>query len=142
MIFGTDNVYGKKMNIVEMGIDASIKRGRVIADNIANADTPFFKRSEVSFEAQMRRALNSEKKPKYPAVMTNERHIPFESVIDYRTVKPQISVEYDSIYRNDKNNVDIDKEAVDASKNALHYNALMEIYSRNIRILDIAMRAT
>lgn len=140
MIFGTNNVFGKKMKMVEMSLNASLTRREVIADNIANADTPFFKRSEVSFEAQMRRAIKSEQKPKFPALMTDKRHISFSDVIDYKSVRPRITVEYDSNYRNDKNNIDIDKEMVDATKNAMHYNSMMEIYSRNIRVLDIAMR--
>jgi flagellar basal-body rod protein FlgB len=112
----------------------------VIADNIANADTPFFKRSDVTFESQLQRAVESEKEPEFPALLTDKRHIAFDEMIDYRTVKPKVQVEYDSISRNDKNNVDIDKEMTDATKNALQYNALTESYSRNLKILDMMMR--
>ncbi|MFN3659684.1 MAG: flagellar basal body rod protein FlgB, partial [Brevinematales bacterium] len=76
----------------------------------------------------------------FPALLTDKRHMAFEEYIDYRTVKPQVRIEYDSNYRNDKNNVDIDKEMTDATKNAMQYNALLEAYSRNIKILDTVMR--
>lgn len=140
MLFGTNTDFGKKMFILERGLDASVVRREVIADNIANADTPFFKRSEVSFESQMARAIASEQEPEFPALMTDERHMSFEDVIDYQGVKARINVEYDTVYRNDKNNVDIEKEMIIATKNAMHYNAMMEIYNRNIRVLDTVLR--
>jgi len=140
MIFNPNTDYGKKMNIMEMAMGASLVRRETIADNIANADTPFFKRSEVTFESQLQRAIESEKEPEFPALMTDERHISFDQMIDYKGVKPKVVVEYDSIYRNDKNNVDIDKEMSDANKNAMQYNAMLESYSRNLKLIDYVMR--
>ncbi len=140
MFFGINTDYGKKMQMMEMALNANSLRRDVIADNIANADTPFFKRSEVTFESQLQRAIESEKEPEFPTLLTDEKHIDFNEKIDYRGVKPRIAVEFDSISKNDKNNVDIDKEMTDATKNALQYNALMESYSRNVKILDYVMR--
>lgn len=140
MFFDISSGYGKKMQMIEMALNANVVRRDVIADNIANADTPFFKRSDVTFESQLQRAVESEKEPDFPALLTDKRHIAFDEMIDYRTVKPKVQVEYDSISRNDKNNVDIDKEMTDSTKNALQYNALTESYSRNLKILDMMMR--
>lgn len=140
MVFDIHSNYGKKMFIYEKALNATLIRRQVIADNIANADTPFFKRSEVSFESQLKRAIDSEKAPQFPALMTDKRHISFEEYIDYKDVQPRITVEYDSNYRNDKNNVDIDKEMLEATKNSLHYNALLEVYSRNLKIIDMVIR--
>lgn len=140
MFFGVGSDFGKKMDLQEMAINANVKRREVISDNIANADTPFFKRSEVTFESQLQRAVESEKEPEFPNIMTDRKHFSFSEAIDYRTVRPKVVVEYDSNYRSDKNNVDIDKEMTDSTKNAMQYNALMESYSRNIKILDFVLR--
>ncbi len=140
MFFGIDGGFSKKMEMMEMAMNANSVRRDVIADNIANADTPFFKRSDVTFESQLERAIDSEKEPEFPALLTDKRHIPFDEKIDYRTVKPRIQVEYDSISKNDKNNVDIDKEMTDATKNSLEFNALLESYSRNLKIIDMVIR--
>ncbi len=140
MLFGIDTAFGKKMRMAEMSLGAVSLRREVIADNIANADTPFFKRSEVTFESQLRRAVDSEREPEVPTLMTDKRHMDFNDRIDYRSVRARVRVEHDSNYRNDKNNIDIDKEMADATKNALQYNALMESYSRNIKIIDFVMR--
>ncbi|NPV01100.1 MAG: flagellar basal body rod protein FlgB [Brevinematales bacterium] len=140
MVFGVDSDFGKKMKLIEMALDANTIRREVIADNIANVNVPFFKRSEVSFESQLTRALESEQKDEFPTLMTDQRHMSFNQYIDYQTVTPRITVEYDSNYRNDKNNVDIDKEMIDSTKNSMQYNALMEMYSRNLKIVDFVIR--
>ena len=40
----------KAFNVLERSLDAATLRQKVIANNIANVDTPFFKRSVVQFE--------------------------------------------------------------------------------------------
>ncbi|MCS7299080.1 MAG: flagellar basal body rod protein FlgB [Spirochaetia bacterium] len=142
MIFSTTNKDGKLLDLIKRDLNAVIIRHNVISDNIANADTPGFRRAEVSFESQLKRALESERKTEYPARMTHTKHIPFEEKIDYRTVRPRISIDYDTFYRNDKNGVDIDKEMVDFTKNAMRYNLLIEMYNRNARKIELVMRST
>lgn len=141
MIFSTSNKDGRLLDLIKRDLDAVVIRHNVISDNIANADTPGFKRAEVSFESQLKRALDSEEGPKYPTKMTHNKHIPFEDIIDYRTVKPRISIDYDTFYRNDKNGVDIDKEMVDFTKNAMRYNLLVEMYNRNIKKVEMVLRS-
>lgn len=142
MIFSTSTKDGKLLDIIKRTLNAVVIRHNVIADNIANADTPGFRRAEVSFESQLKRALDSEKSPKYPTKMTHEKHIPFEEKIDYRTVRPRITIDFDTFYRNDKNGIDIDKEMVDFTKNAMRYNLLIEMYNRNIKKVETVIRST
>lgn len=141
MIFYTTSADGKLLDLIKRGLNAIVIRHNVISDNIANADTPGFKRAEVSFESQLKRALDSERKTEYPARMTHVKHIPFEEKIDYRTVKPRITIDYDTFYRNDKNGVDIDKEMVDFTKNSMRYNLLIEMYNRNIKKIESVIRS-
>ncbi len=58
--------FGKNLEIMTRELDVAALRQNVIANNIANADTPNFKRSVVNFESQLRRALESEKPPEVP----------------------------------------------------------------------------
>ncbi len=141
MIFSPYSHEGKVLDIIKRTLDATVIRHNVIADNIANADTPNFKRAEVSFESQLKRALDSEKYPDHPAKKTSSKHLDFEDIIDYKTVRPKISVEFDSFYRNDKNGVDIDKEMVDFTKNSMRYNLLIEMYNRNIKKVEMVLRS-
>jgi len=124
--------------LLQKAMDTCVLRHQVIADNIANADTPGFKRSRVTFEAQLKRALESEEYVKNcpKAYMTNKKHIPFAKPLDYRKVQPKINVDYDTTYKNDKNNVDIEKEVSDAVQNTLRYKALAERIKGNFKMLN------
>ncbi len=142
MIFGDSYAsgMGRTSAMLEKGIQASTIRRQLIANNIANVDTPGYKIAELSFESQLRRAVASEQPQRLEAYKTDSRHIDFDKKIDFRDVEGKISVEYDTYYRNDGNNVDIDIESAKAAKNTMQYNLLMELYSRNIKLLDIAMQ--
>ena len=45
------------VNVLDKAADASWKRNEVIANNIANVDTPDFKRSDVTFETYLAKEL-------------------------------------------------------------------------------------
>lgn len=139
-MFDTTNSLSRTQFMLERGMDASLLRQNVIADNIANADTPYFKRSDVTFESQLKRAIDSHKNRPYPAKLTNARHIPFYQPMDYRQVRAKIQTENGSNFRNDKNNVDVEKEMVDAAKNALRYKAMAERLNRNYKKLLFLVR--
>lgn len=124
-------------------MDVEVKRRKVIADNIANADTPHFKRSDVSFEAGLRRALESQeyvKKEAVPARTTHERHIPFFTPIDPDSVKPRINIDYLTSMRNDGNNIDVEHETQEMLKNQLRYQALAQSLANNHRLMQVVMR--
>ena len=52
-----NNNFGRTVDLLHRTMDVSLLRRSVIADNIANADTPNFKRSVINFESQLKRAL-------------------------------------------------------------------------------------
>lgn len=129
--------------LLERGLDVEALRRKVIANNIANVDVPHFKRSEVNFESEVKRAIMDarEKENRLPALMTSERHISFFVPRDVRTVSPRVNLDYTSTYRNDGNNVDVEKEMVDAAKNQMRYNAFVSQLSHNFRMLKLSMRS-
>jgi flagellar basal-body rod protein FlgB len=128
--------------LIERALDVESLRRKVIANNIANVDVPHFKRSEVNFESELRRVIMGNKRQdnRYPARMTDKRHIPFYTLRDIRDVRPRINLDYNTTFRNDGNNVDIEKEMVDAAKNQMRYNALITSISQNFRVLKHVMR--
>ncbi len=138
MLLNSD--FMQTQDILQRAMSGSIIRQDVIADNIANADTPHFKRREVTFESELRRALRSYDPHPFPAALTNKKHIPFFRVKDYREVVPIVHLDYVTTYRNDGNNVDIDREMVDARRNALQYTAMARRIGDNFRLLSMVMR--
>jgi flagellar basal-body rod protein FlgB len=128
--------------LLEKGLDVETLRRKVIANNISNVDVPHFKRSEVNFESELKRAIldREEKENKLPALMTDERHIPFFVPREITTVHSRINLDYNTSFRNDGNNVDVEKEMVDAAKNLMRYNAFTTQLNNNFRMLKFVMR--
>ncbi len=133
----------KTQYLLEKSMDTSMIRRKVISDNIANADVPHFKRSDVSFEELLKRAIHSEKIEKantVPTQITHEKHIEFFKPLDYREVKPKINIDYLTTMRADGSNVDIEKEVSEASQNQMHYTMAIERLNQNNRVLNLVMR--
>jgi flagellar basal-body rod protein FlgB len=129
-------------NLLEKALSTESTRRRVIANNIANVDVPHFKRSEVNFESQLKRVVNEQNNPDrfYQAKMSDSKHIPFFVPRSVENVKSRINLDYNTTYRNDGNNVDIEKEMVDASKNVMRYNSYVSSLNHNYKLLKFVMR--
>lgn len=122
--------------LLSYAMDGAALRNRGIADNIANVDTPNFKRSEVLFEDQLRQLLQEPRKTT-PLKVTNPRHI--QVARKPASFSPEIYQVDDLSYRNDKNNVDIDTEIAKMSKNSIYYDALSTSLTQEIRLLRLAI---
>jgi len=119
-----DNSFGKNMELLHRTMDASLYRRSVIADNLANADTPNFKRSVVNFESELKRALDSENRGGMDAALTDDKHIAFNKTQDWKDVKPRKVLDYLTKSDNNGNNVDAEEEMMLAMQNQLQYNLL------------------
>jgi len=116
------NTFAKTVDVLHRAMDASTVRRQVIANNLANADVPNFKRSNVNFESELKRALESEKeKPALEITMTNPKHIPNWKERDYRDVQIRRVLDYTSTYNNNGNNVDPEQEFMLATENQMTY---------------------
>lgn len=134
------NNFGKTLDILHRTMDTSILRHQVSANNIANADTPNFKRSEVNFEAELKRALDSENVQKPKAYLTHEKHIPFDKSQDYRSVRPRRVLDYLSQADNNGNNVNLEEESMLLLQNQLRYNMLTQAVSSQLGRVNIVLR--
>ncbi len=135
------NGFGKTMDILHRTMDVSMYRQQVVADNIANADTPNFKRSNVNFEAELKRALDSEKqRPRVKTVVTNPRHISNDKVQNYRNVEPRRVLDYLSTSDNNGNNVDIEEESMLLLQNQLRYNLMTRSVSDHFTRINMVLR--
>ncbi len=134
--------FGKQIDILHRTMDAAVFRHGVISDNIANSDTPNFKRSVVNFESELKRALDSEKLVQFPALLTDKRHISFSRSRpkDYRTVLPKRVWDYLTTAKNNGNNVDIEQESMDLLQNQLLYTTLAPVISSEINRVNIVLR--
>lgn len=117
-------LFTKTMSLMGKGLDASSLRNTVISNNLANVDTPGFKRSEVVFEDELRKALA--KTGQLQGAVTHPKHIPIGSPA-LANVKPKVVLQNDTTMRNDGNNVDIDREMASLAENTITYTALAQM---------------
>ncbi len=130
--------FNRVVTLGQMALGNNLLRHEAISNNIANVDTPFYKRKMITFESELNRVLEQEKKISPPFHTTNERHIPFETKKHYTSVTSKILEEFDTNFRNDKNNVDIEKEVSDMVKNNLHFEAISKSISDHfVRIKSV-----
>ena len=112
-IFGKTNI-----PLLSKALTAYSMRQKSIADNIANVDTPGFRRSEVTFEEDLKKALEKRGVKGY---ITKEKHIPIGRR-EIEKVKPKYIVPKDESLASGMNNVNIDKEMAELAKNQIRYN--------------------
>jgi len=116
------NTFAKTVDLLHRAMDAGTVRRAVIADNIANATAKDFKRTDVNFESELKKALDSEnKRPALEMNMSHPGHFPNYKERDYRDVQIRRVLDYASQYNNNGNNVDPEKEFMLATRNQMNY---------------------
>jgi flagellar basal-body rod protein FlgB len=129
-----NTLWAKMVKAVHRAMDAATLRHRVYAHNLANVNTPGYKRKDVLFEQ-----LLKEEKARLKARRTHPLHLHFKVELFERA--PIVVQERATIYRNDENNVDPEYEMVQITKNSLLYNALsLRIGAEFRHIRDIIRR--
>ena len=120
------------INVLDKAADASWVRNDVLANNIANADTPNYKRKDVQFETYLSNAVAGT--DSLDETVAN---------IDLSTLESTTYTEQAGLsYRADGNNVDISTENVELAKNQLKYYTLMNSVNQEFGRLKSAMKTT
>ena len=87
--------------LMKMGLDATELRSRTIAENIANINTPNYKRRYVTFENSLKERVDN--------------------------AKIELKIDSSSVVREDGNNIDLENEKVNQAASTLQYNALVTL---------------
>jgi flagellar basal-body rod protein FlgB len=110
-------------DITQLGLERALQgaamRQTALSQNIANANTPGYRRREVDFHGALRDAM--------------------ERGADLKGVQFSESVDGAAVMRPDGGTVDVDVESANLAKNALEYEALVSAARARIDILKAAM---
>lgn len=120
------------VNVLGKAADAEWTRFGVLSNNIANVDTPGYKRQDVDFESQLRRALGDSR---YETVDAKVSHL--------TTTELNARIYTDSAgfsYRLDGNNVDIDTEGVEIAASQIKYNGLIDSINQEFANLKMVIK--
>jgi len=120
--------YIDPLAVLQKSLDALATQHQVVANNLANIDTPQFKRSIVSFQDKLKAALNINEPS--PLWRTHPMHFPIYQQVSLDNFKPDIQTLNDTIGRNDGNNVDMEMESGILAENNLLYNSMSDVTSR------------
>jgi len=135
------NSFQKSVDILHRAMNANVVERSVIANNIANANVPNFKRSMVNFESELKRALDTEKqKPALELAQTDPKHFSNYKARDYRDVQIRRVLDYSSTYNNNGNNVDPEQEGMLAVKNQMAYTLYAKAVEFEFEQINLALR--
>ncbi len=119
------------INVLDKAADASWLRESAITNNLANVDTPGYKRQEVDFEGILKTELG---RSKYETLDQKIRNIHLNH-LNARTYIDSANYSY----RLDHNNVDIDTEEMELASEQLRYTALTDSVNHEFSRLKSVM---
>ena len=119
-IFQTDNY-----QLARKLLDASVLRHEAIATNVANAETPGFRRLDVA--------------PDF-ATQLKARVAAGDFAATAGTIQPHLAEDQMArSLRPDGNTVEIERELLSMNKNSVEYDYLSEVVSNNLKQLKLAI---
>ena len=120
------------INVLNRAADAAWQRNEAISNNIANVDTPGYKRQDVAFESVLQQALGNNRYQSMDDKVAN---------VNLSRLRGRAYVDYANYsYRLDGNNVDIENENVMLAENQLKYQGLISSINQDFTNLQTVMK--
>ena len=105
------------VNVLHTSMDAAATRNDIINSNIANVNTPGYKRKDIRFETELKHAFTHASQNTIDSRVKN---------LDLEALTPEIYTDYEELsFRYDGNNVDINNESAILAKNQIKYNQIL-----------------
>lgn len=120
------------INVLSKAADASWTRESLIANNIANADTPGYKRQDIDFQSVLKNELSNYKYMNLDQKM---------NAVDLSKLNASVYTDHGNYsYRLDGNNVDIDTEQVELASEQIKYQALTQSITSEFQRLQTVIK--
>lgn len=121
------------INVLNKAAGASWTKNEIIANNIANVDTPDYKRKDLDFESLLADALSD-------ASLKTANMDKKVAGLSLSSLTPKVYTEYSTLsYRYDGNNVDIDTEQAYLADNQIKYYALLDSMTQEFNRLKTVL---
>lgn len=133
-------------DVVQKALDGHAARQKAISSNLANVETPNYRRKDVLFEEALGSAIARRQSAGAPQQASNATPLAMKatkpghfalnqapgSVSD---INPRVVESDDLKFRNDGNSVDLESEMASMARNTQRYIALSNIENRSLRSL-------
>jgi flagellar basal-body rod protein FlgB len=130
----------KTIQALQFSLDGLSKRVQVASQDLANADTPNFKASEVTFEGSLRKALRGEDPGTLSLTLTDGAHM------DPRHNTGAASITetplLNEVMKNDNNSVDVEREMTTLTTSNIMYDAIEQMAATKLSILRSSITDT
>ena len=112
------------------------ERQKVLSSNIANINTPGYKTQDLVFDHELKKASKD-----LPLATTHKDHISHE-IDEAKKVNPRL-VKVDNLEeQNDGNNVNLDQQMSEMSKNTVIFDALQSSIKKDSRLFRSVIEAS
>ena len=125
----------RTMTVLKKSLDLRAQKQQVIAGNIANAETPGYAARKMTFEADLRNAINS---PETKVRTSHPKHFPI-GASGINGVQGKIEMQRNESPLGDGNSVSVDDEMFDLAENQLLYEAGTQILKKKLTMLKYAV---
>jgi flagellar basal-body rod protein FlgB len=116
--------------LLEQVVHFTAARHRLIAQNIANVDTPDYRQKDLSvakFQALLRERLDTARRSRPGAVRFDD-------------LRPQVREPAGGILFHDRNNRSMEQLATDLAKNAMMHNLAIELLRKQYQGMEMALK--
>ena len=120
------------VNVLHTSMDAAATRNDIINSNIANVNTPGYKRKDIRFETELKHAFTHASQNTIDSRVKN---------LDLEALTPEIYTDYEELsFRDDGNNVDINNESAILAKNQIKYNGMQSLLNKEFSNMKMVMK--
>ncbi len=134
-----DGIFGVTVDVLGKSLDLRARNHGYISANLANAETPGYVPTTLSFEGELKEALNGRGKNR--GALTNPRHIPLKggngtldgvrgTVIETPADAPGV----------DGNKVELENEMGKMVENQIMYNATVQLLGKEFDSIKTAIK--
>ena len=133
-------IFGTTIELLGKTLDLRAKRHELISANLANVETPGYTPTDLSFEAELRGALNKSG----PPTITNPRHIQLrkDPALGIADVRGELVEVPDKNVGPDGNGVDLESEMGRMVQNQIMYNTSVQLLSKKLEMMKQAIKGT
>ena len=136
------NNFFNSVDLLHKALDVETLRYQVTANNIANSEVPNYKKQQVNFESELKRAFESRDNAgeAFRMITSDDRHVKSEQPRDWRGVEPRRTLDSLTTAKANGNNVDAEQEAMNIVQIQMQYRLLTQLENFEFNQVNTVMK--
>lgn len=126
-------LYDGPSRLLRQSLSGLVQRQQLIANNLANIDTPGYRSVDIDFERALQRRLAADQR--LPILVTSPAHMSTTG----GWAEQQGTLLRAPAFREDGNGVDVDAEMARLSETVIQYNVVSQLLAARIALMRLAV---